>query len=184
MLLLIIIEHVGQDILRVLETLRHLRVVAVQGLVQWHRRSLALLVHIGHVPILGVEQDLCVILEVNLDYLVAKPEHDRVLGSHPFLDVNGAGRVLQFVGLVHFVSLNELLLLLRVVILFQIRLEMLQQSHLLLQFLREVREIILLHHVLLLVLRHCFSLVVVELGAARLRHDLCRVVEEHACRHV
>jgi len=114
-----------------------------------------------------------VILEVNLDYLVAKSEHDRVLRSHPFLDVNGAGRVLQFVGLVHFVSLNELLLLLRVVILFQIGLEMLQQSHLLLQFLREVREIILLHHILLLVLRHCFPLVVVELGATRLGHDLC-----------
>lgn len=51
-LLLIIIEHVGQDVLRVLQTLRHLRVVTVQRLIQRHRRSLALLVHVRHVPIL------------------------------------------------------------------------------------------------------------------------------------
>lgn len=93
-LLLIIIEHVGQDVLRVLETLRHLRIVAVEGLVQRHRRSLALLVYVGHVPILGVEQDLCVILEIDLDYLVAESEHDGVLRPHPLLDVHGAGWVL------------------------------------------------------------------------------------------
>lgn len=116
-LLLIIIEHVGQDVLCVLETLRHLRIVAVEGLVQWHRRSLALLVYVGHVPILRVEQDLCVILEIDLDYLVAESEHDCVLRSHPFLDVHGAGRVLQLICLIHFVSLNQLLLLLWVVVL-------------------------------------------------------------------
>lgn len=126
MLLLIIIEHVSQDVLRILETLRHLRVVTVQRLVQRHRRSLALLVDVGHVAVLGVEEDLCVILEVDLDYLVAKSEHDRVLSSHPLLHVHGAWWVLQLVCLIHFVSLDELLLLLRIVVLLQIRLEMLQ----------------------------------------------------------
>lgn len=120
MLLLIIIEHVSQDVLRILETLRHLRVVTVQRLVQRHRRSLALLVDVGHVAVLRVEEDLCVILEVDLDYLVAKSEHDRVLSSHPLLHVHGAGWVLQLVCLIHFVSLDELLLLLRIVVLLQI----------------------------------------------------------------
>lgn len=113
------------------------------------------------------------ILEIDLDYLVAQSEHDRVLRSHPLLHVDGAGRVLQFIGLIQLVSLNELLLLLRVVILFEVGLEMLQQCHFLLQLLREIREIILLHHVLLLILRHRFSLVVVELGAGRLSDYLC-----------
>ena len=66
------------------------------------------------------------ILEVHLDNLVAEAEHDRVLRSHPLLHVYGAGWVLQLVCLVHFVSLDQLLLLLRVVVLLQIRLEMLQ----------------------------------------------------------
>ena len=120
MLLLIIIEHVGQDVLGVLEALRHLCVVAVQGLVERHSRSLALLVDIGHVSVLGVEKDLSVVLEVDLHYLVAQSEHDGMLGSHPFLDINGAGRVLQLVSLIQFVSLNKLFFFLRIIVLLQV----------------------------------------------------------------
>lgn len=105
-LLLIIIEHVREDVFGVLEPLCHLRIVAVQSLVQWHRRPLTLLVNVGHISILGVEQDLRVILEVHLDNLVAESEHDSMLGPHPLLHVDGAGRVLQLVGLVHFIPLN------------------------------------------------------------------------------
>lgn len=60
------------------------------------------------------------ILEIDLHYLVAEPEHDGVLRSHPLLDVYGAGRILQLICLIHFIYLNELLLLLRVVVLLQI----------------------------------------------------------------
>lgn len=34
------------------------------------------------------------ILEIDLDYLVAESEHDGVLRPHPLLDVHGAGWVL------------------------------------------------------------------------------------------
>lgn len=61
---------------------------------------------------------------------------------------------------------------------------MLKQRDLLLQFLREVREVVLLHDILLLVCCHRLPLVIVELGTAGLGHDLCRVVEEDAGGHV
>ena len=76
------------------------------------------------------------ILEVNLHDFVAQSEHDRVLGSHPFLDVDGAWWVLKLVCLVQFVPLNELLFFLRVVVLLQVGLEVLQQSDFLLKILR------------------------------------------------
>lgn len=110
----------GQDILCVLETLGHLGVVAVQCLVERHRRPLSLLVDVGHVPVLGVEENLCMILEVNLYNFVAQSEHDGVLRPHPLLHVDGAWRVLQFICLVHFISLDQLLFFLRIVILLQI----------------------------------------------------------------
>lgn len=84
MLLLIIIEHVSQDIFCVLQSLCHFRVVTVQGLVQRHRRSFTLLVHIGHVSVFRVQQDFSVVLEVYLNDLITKSEHDCMLGAHPF----------------------------------------------------------------------------------------------------
>ena len=46
---------------------------------------------------LAGEDDFCLVGEINLDYLVAEPEHDGVLGFHPFLDVAVVGRVLKLV---------------------------------------------------------------------------------------
>lgn len=126
MLLLIIVQHVSQNVLCVLQSLCHLGIVAIQCLVEWHGGPLALLVDVGDVAVLGVEQDFSVILEVNLNYLVAEAEHDCMFGTHPFFDVNGAGRVLQFIGLVQFISLNELLFFLGIVVLLQVGLEVLQ----------------------------------------------------------
>ena len=87
-LLLIVIEHVCQDILGVLQPLCHLGVVAVESLVQGHRRSVSLFVNIGYISILGIQQDFRVILEVDLHNFVAQTEHDGVLGPHPLLHVN------------------------------------------------------------------------------------------------
>ena len=53
--LLIVVEHVCQNILRVLKPLGHLGVVAVQCLVQRHRRPLASLVHVRHKAVFGVQ---------------------------------------------------------------------------------------------------------------------------------
>lgn len=124
------------------------------------------------------------ILEVNLHDFVAQSEHDRVLGSHPFLDVDGAWWVLQFVGLVHLVSLDELLFLLWVIVLLKVGLEVLKQCHFLLQLLGVAWEIVLLHDILLFIGCDCFSLVVVKLGATRLSNNLSGIVEENASRHI
>ena len=57
------------------------------------------------------------VLEVDLNDLVRQPEHNGVLGSHPFLHVYRAGRVLQLIARVHLVDRYQSLLLLRVVVL-------------------------------------------------------------------
>ena len=128
----------GKNILSVLQPLRHLSVVAIKSLVEWHRRSLTLLVDVSDISIFRVKKDLSVILEVNLHNLVAQSEHYSVLGSHPFLHINTSWRVLKLIGLVQKVSLNQLLLFLRIIILLKIRFEMLKQGNFLLQFLWEV----------------------------------------------
>ena len=44
----IIVEHVRENVLGVLEALGHLRIVTVEGLAQRHDRPFALLIHISH----------------------------------------------------------------------------------------------------------------------------------------
>lgn len=110
----------GQYVLSVLQTLCHLGVVAVKSLVERHSRSLTLFVDVCHISILRVKQDFCVILEVNLNDLVTESEHYCVLGSHPFLNINASWWVLKLVGLVQEVSLNELLLFLRIIVLLKV----------------------------------------------------------------
>ena len=119
-LLLVVVKHVSQDVLRVLETLCHLGVIAIKSLVQWHGRPLSLLVHVGHISVLRVKQDLCVVLEVNLHNLVAETEHNGVLCPHPFLHVHASWRVLQLICLVKKVPLDQLLFFLGVIILLQV----------------------------------------------------------------
>ena len=78
----------SKDVLGVLQSLGHLGVVAIQGLVEWHGLSLTLLVHVGNISVLRVEQDFSVVLEVDLNNLVAESEHNGMFGTHPFLDVD------------------------------------------------------------------------------------------------
>jgi len=67
----IVVEHVRQDILGVLQALGHLLVVAVESVAQRHDRPLTSLVHVGDEAVFRVEQDFCVVLEVDLNNLVA-----------------------------------------------------------------------------------------------------------------
>lgn len=72
----------------------------------------------------------------------------------------------------------------RVIVLFKIRFEMLQQGYLFLQFLRKVCEIILRHHILLLIGSYGFSLVVEKLRATGLSDNFGGVIEKHTGRHI
>jgi hypothetical protein len=58
-----------------------------------------------------------VILEVDLNDLIGEAEHDGMFRSHPFLDVYGAGWVLELAVLVDLVPLDELLFFMRVIVL-------------------------------------------------------------------
>ena len=78
----------GQDIFGVLQSLGHLCIIAIQGLVQWHSRSLTLFVDVSDISIFRVQQNLSVVLKVYLYNFVAEAEHDGVLRSHPLLDVD------------------------------------------------------------------------------------------------
>ena len=113
------------------------------------------------------------ILEVHLNNFVAKSEHDSMLSSHPFLHVNTAGWILQLIGLIQFISLNQLFLLLRIIILFQVRFKVLKKSNFLLKILREIGKAVLRHDVLFFVSSDGLSLVIIELSSAGLSHDLC-----------
>lgn len=66
----VIVEHVSQDILGVLETLCHLLIVAVERLTQRHYRALTSLIYIRDKSIVRVKKNLSVILEVNLYYFI------------------------------------------------------------------------------------------------------------------
>ena len=57
------------------------------------------------------------ILEIDLHDLVREPEHDGMLGAHPLLNIDRSWRILELVGLVQKISLDQLLLLLWVIIL-------------------------------------------------------------------
>ena len=88
--IVIIIQHVGQNIFRVLETFRHFCVVGVKCLAEWQCLPLALLVHVCDLAALRVQKYFGVVLEVHLHNFVAESEHDGVLSAHPLLHVDGA----------------------------------------------------------------------------------------------
>ena len=124
-ILLVIIKHMSQDILRILQSLGHFCIITVKSLIERHRWSLSFLVYVGDKPVFRIKQYLCVILEVDLDNLVAQPKHNCMFCSHPFLDINWARRVLKLISLVQLVPLHELFFFLRIIVLLQIRLEVL-----------------------------------------------------------
>jgi hypothetical protein len=57
-------------------------------MIQGQSLSLSLLVDVSYQSALRIQQDLCVVLEVHLNNLVAQSEHYGVLGSHPLLYID------------------------------------------------------------------------------------------------
>ena len=88
--MLAVVEHGGEDVLRVLEALSHFGVVAVQSLAEGHHASLSLLVNVGDLAALRVEQDFGAVLEVHLYDFIRKAEHRRMVSLHPFFDVDAS----------------------------------------------------------------------------------------------
>lgn len=121
------------------------------------------------------------ILEIDLNYFIGEPEHDSMLSSHPFLDVDRARRVLLFISRVHFVPLYELFFLLRIVILLQVTFEMLKQGHFLLEIWWISLERKLAHHVLLFIIHALLTLIVEELVTRRLRYYLGAIIKKDSC---
>jgi len=126
-----------ENVLRIFESLRHLLVVAVESLTERHDRTLSTLVDVGHKAVFGVQQDLGVVLEIDLDNLVAESEHNCMLRAHPLLDVHGAGRrtvrcqVSVFLCCGHVLIGQSMGSTLLSSARLQVGFEMLQQSHLL-----------------------------------------------------
>ena len=164
----IVVEHVREDILGILQPLGHLGIGRLQGLVQGQRAPLSAFIHIGDLPAIRVEQDLGVVLEVDLHDLVRKSEHDRVLRLQPLFDV-GAGALGLFGCLFVF-------LLTRIGL--QVGAEVLQERHLLLQLLRILGQCMRAHHVLLFRLGDGLPLEIVEVLAIQIEHNFSRVVEK------
>ena len=84
----IVIQHMSENILSILQSLGHFCVVAVQGLAERHDRTFSLLINISNKTIVRIQKNLCVVLEVNLHDLVAQAEHDSVTSAHPLLHVH------------------------------------------------------------------------------------------------
>ena len=77
-----------ENVLSILESLSHLVVITFKCLVKWLSGSFALFVDVCDKSAFRIEKNLSVILEVYLYNLIAKPEHDCMLCSHPFLHIN------------------------------------------------------------------------------------------------
>ena len=126
---MVVVEHVRQDVLCVLQSLCHFIVSAFESFVQRHGHSLVLFIDIGYLSAVRVQQDLRVILETYLNYFIGEAEHDGVLGLHPLFDVdNGLGVRLHT--LILHVDVRVVAHLLLVVL--QVRPKVLQQRYFLL----------------------------------------------------
>ena len=77
-----------ENIFGILEPLCHLCVVAVECLVKWHSRPFTFFVYVCYISVLGVQQNLSVVLEIYLNNFVAQPEHNGMFRSHPFLHID------------------------------------------------------------------------------------------------
>lgn len=158
----------SKNLLRVLKSLRHLHIIRLKS---WRERIVASfpdLVDVSYLLVLWAEQDLCLVGEVNLDYLVREAKHYGMLSLHPFLHVNQ--RLVAFlpICLLHLTTI-------------QVVLEVLHKNDLLLEFLRVLRHVVRCHCVLSV---YRPSLHVLKIGILRIRYDLSRIIEEDSARAI
>lgn len=94
----ILIKHVSEDILGVLQTLHHFQIGALHGCVERVGVALTTFVDVGDHLGFAAQHDFCVVLEVNLHHLVGEAEHDSMAGAHPLLYIHNVSqaRLLRF----------------------------------------------------------------------------------------
>ncbi len=126
-----IVQHAGEDILGVLESFSHFCVVAIECQTQRHYRPLTLLVDVSDKPALRVEQYLGSILKIDLHNFIAQSEHRRVTCAHPLFNVHTAWHDFDLLEVFRLRAALDFVLI-------QIRLEMIQQSYFLLQWIWEL----------------------------------------------
>ena len=110
--LLVVVEHMRENIFGASEPLGHLSFFAVKGLVKWHCRAFSILVNTVDVLVIQIEQNISVVLEIQLLNFVVQPECDCALGLYPFFHVYRPRWVLQLVSEAHYIHLDKLCFLL------------------------------------------------------------------------
>jgi len=168
----VLVQHVGQDVLSVLQTLHHLEVSRLHGRIQRVGASLSALVDVGDDLSLRAEHDFGVVLEVDLHHLVGKSKHDSMSSAHPLLDIDYVGDLPALLGEV----LRNLLVGLGLLGSLEVASEMLEKSHLLLQVSGVFGQSVLFADVLAI---GTATLHVVKVEAVGVKNDLGGVVEEH-----
>ena len=80
----------GQQLLhnfpRIAKALGKLRVAPNEIIVKVPCLAVVLFVNVGDVPFIGCQQDFALVVEYNLDGLVAQAEQNRVLSANPLFD--------------------------------------------------------------------------------------------------
>lgn len=170
-----VVDHMGKYLFGVVESLLHFLVAALEGSGKRVVAAFCLLVDVGeHLELRG-EDDLGLVGEVDLHDLVGETEENGVAGLHPLLEVYQGS-----VGVVHHLFWLFLVQVLLVGLFLQVVLEVLQQGHLLVQFLRVVVQGVAAHHVLSFqFILHLLLLEILEEELLGVHDDLGRVVEEH-----
>jgi len=163
---------VSQYILGILKALSHLGVIRFESMTQWQSLPLALFVDVGHEAALGIEQNLGVVLEINLNDLVGEAEHDRVLSTHPLLYVDVRVYLELTLGLAVLTNIGSgkmLLILYTTVVItspvfmiFEVRPKVLHECHFLVKLFWIIIHIMDLHDILFLSGRDRFSFIVIE----------------------
>ena len=157
----------SKNLPRILKSLRHLHIIRLKS---WRERIVASfpdLVDVSYLLVLWAEQDLCLVGEVNLDYLVREAKHYGMLSLHPFLHVNQ--RLVAFLPILLYPTT------------IQVVLEVLHKNNLLLEFFRVLRHVVRCHYVLSV---NRLSLHVLKVGILRIRYDLSRIIEEDSARAI
>jgi hypothetical protein len=118
-----------------------------------------------------------VVFEVYLDDFIAKSEHSRMIGAHPFFDVNTARRNSDRLKIFRLRTILNFRLA-------EVGLEMLKKSHFLGNLFWIVLKTVLWSDVLLLSSRNLLPFIVIKVRSMLLYDNLCAVIKENAARVV
>lgn len=91
----VVAQHLGQDLLGVLQPFGHFGVVTLEGVAEGEVGPVLVLVEVLDELPVGTKEDLGLVLEDHLDDLVGETEHNGLFGLHPLLHVDlrrGTGR--------------------------------------------------------------------------------------------